>query len=181
MQQFTFYIEYDTEEVLFSSSSEKQKLKAQDQLNIDLEGLYLSKKFTDVILQVAQGGQQFDSHKFLLAARSPVFAAMFETKSTKEAQEGRVIIEDVRAEVIELLLCFLYTGKIDKTKTSGSEELTVELLAAADKYQIDSLKEVCTELLAEKLTFQTMFNFLLVADLYNAPDLKSRVVDFIAK
>lgn len=166
--------------MIFSDKTEKQKFGAQEQLITDLENLYKSKKFADVIL-VAQEGQEFSAHRALLSARSPIFAAMFEHESTKEALEGRVVIEDVRAEVLDLLLNFLYTGKVDKTFAIGNEELAVELLAAADKYQIESLKTICGEQLAAQLTLQSMFHFLLVAELYDAPELKSRAVNFIAQ
>ncbi len=147
----------------------------QQQLVTDLKRLYESKAFADVILQ--SGGEQFPAHKALLTARSPVFAAMFEHPTTKESMEGRVVIEDVSAEVLHLLLTFLYTGAVD----FKSENLTVELLAAADKYQVDSLKAICAERIAAGLTVQTMFPTLLIADLYSAPELKSRTMDFIAQ
>ena len=147
----------------------------QQQLVTDLKRLYESKAFADVILQ--SGCQQFPAHKALLTTRSPVFAAMFEHPTTKESMEGRVVIEDVKAEVLQLLLAFLYTGAVD----FKGENLTVELLAAADKYQVDSLKAICAERIAAGLTVQTMFPTLLIADLYSSPELKSRAMDFIAQ
>ncbi|KAH9391867.1 hypothetical protein TYRP_022365 [Tyrophagus putrescentiae] len=173
--ELTFYLEHDTEEVLFSCRDRYESRgffgvdhQQQQQLVTDLKRLYESKAFADVILQ--SGGEQFPAHKALLTARSPVFAAMFEHPTTKESMEGRVVIEDVSAEVLHLLLTFLYTGV----------NLTVELLAAADKYQVDSLKAICAERIAAGLTVQTMFPTLLIADLYSAPELKSRTMDFIA-
>ena len=72
--------------------------------------------------------QQIPVHKALLAARSPVFAAMFRHEDTKEAQESQVVITDVRAEVFKDLLQHLYTGVKPKCG-----RLTTELLTLADK------------------------------------------------
>ncbi|XP_017463687.1 PREDICTED: TD and POZ domain-containing protein 4-like, partial [Rhagoletis zephyria] len=102
---------------------------------------------------------------------------MFKHSTTKESMEGRVVIKDVSAKVLQLLLAFLYTGLVN---LEGDEELTVELLAAADKYEVDSLKAICSEQLAAGLSAQSMFATLHFAEQYSAPELKSKVVDFIA-
>lgn len=149
---------------------------AQQQIITDLENLYVSKTGADVILQ--SGDCEFPAHKALLIARSPVFASMFKHSTTKESMEGRVVIKDVSAKVLQLLLAFLYTGLVN---LEGDEELTVELLAAADKYEVDSLKAICSEQLAAGLSAQSMFATLHIAELYSVPELKSKVVDFIAK
>ena len=77
---------------------------------------------------VVVGSESIPVHRALLAARSPVFAAMFRHEDTKEAQESQVVISDVRAEVFKDLLHFAYTGVKPKCG-----RLTTELLALADK------------------------------------------------
>ena len=81
-----------------------------------------------VVIGYKEQQQQIPVHKALLAARSPVFAAMFRHKDTKEAQEREVVISDVRAAVFKDLLQYLYTSVKPK-----SGRLTIELLALAHR------------------------------------------------
>lgn len=64
---------------------------------------------------------------FVLAARSPVFQAMFEHEM-EERKHNRVDITDVDHEVLREMLRFIYTGK-----ASNLEKMADDLLAAADK------------------------------------------------
>jgi speckle-type POZ protein len=72
-------------------------------------------------------GTEFQAHKAVLAARSPVFAAMFEHEM-EERKQGRVEITDVETEVLREMLRFIYTGK-----AGGLDKMADDLLAAADK------------------------------------------------
>ena len=92
------------------------------------------KVFTDVDFHVA--GQVFSAHKAVLAARSPVFQAMFQNDMV-ESRTNQATIQDIDAPVFESLLFFIYTGKLD------SESNHEELFLAADKYQVDTLKQLC--------------------------------------
>ena len=81
---------------------------------------------SDVILAV--DGTDFPVHKFVLSVRSPVFAALFHHGDTKEAQEGRVAIEDVHKDTFETFLKHLYL--FEKPK---KELINEQLLMLADK------------------------------------------------
>ena len=63
----------------------------------------------------------------MLASRSPVFEAMFE-HDTIELSEGVIEIPDVRSEVCEEFLRYLYTGKC-----RSACRFADELLVLADK------------------------------------------------
>ena len=89
----------------------------------DYGQLLTSGKFSDVTMVV--GGERFAAHKSILAARSPVFAAMFD-HDTKERQENKVDIPDMDAKVFQELLNFIYTCK-------ANDSMLPELLVAADK------------------------------------------------
>lgn len=94
-------------------------------LNEDLLGLFESQKFSDVILSVS--GREYYAHKAILAARSPVFAAMFEHEM-EEKKQNRVEITDMEHDVLKEMLKFIYSGKV-----SLLEKMADDLLAAADK------------------------------------------------
>ena len=100
-------------------------------------------KMTDVEFLV--GEEAFGAHRSLLSARSPVFAAMF-ASGMKEAETGKVRIEDVDARTFQNLLKFLYTG------TLGTSAIDKELFRMADKYQVETLiKESRSSYVDERL------------------------------
>lgn len=66
-------------------------------------------------------------HKAILAARSPVFYAMF-SDNTIEAKSNQVEITDMTIDVVDQLLTYIYTGKLDKL-----DEYALDLMTAADK------------------------------------------------
>lgn len=92
------------------------------------------KIFTDIEFVVA--GQVFSAHKAIVAARSPVFGAMFQNDMI-ESRTNQVIVQDMDAAVFESFLFFLYTGKL---QPSFHQE---ELFSVADRYQVDTLKRIC--------------------------------------
>lgn len=139
----------------------------------DYGSLLKNGKLSDVILSVS--GVDLPAHRAILAARSPVFAAMFEHEM-KEVTESKVEIPDVEAEVMEELLGFLYTGKVPSMEVYAGE-----LLAAADKYQVDALKSIAEEALCAKLAPDSVQCFLLLADLHSATKLKAKALDYIRK
>jgi len=94
-------------------------------LSDDLGRLFENQKFSDVILSV--NGREFYAHKAILAARSPVFAAMFEHEM-EEKKQNRVEITDMDHEVLGEMLKFIYTGK-----AINLDKMADDLLAAADK------------------------------------------------
>ena len=94
----------------------------------------VNRKMTDVELLV--GKESLGAHRSLLSARSPVFAAMF-ASGMKEAATGQVRIEDVDPATFKQFLKFLYTGTFE---TSAMDK---ELFIIADKYQVETLMELC--------------------------------------
>jgi speckle-type POZ protein len=94
-------------------------------LSEDLGQLFERAPFSDVTLCV--GDRQFQVHKAILAARSPVFNAMFEHEM-EERKQNRVEITDVDQEVMAEMLRFIYTGR-----APNLNKMADELLAAADK------------------------------------------------
>ncbi|XP_044740015.1 speckle-type POZ protein-like, partial [Chrysoperla carnea] len=138
----------------------------------DYEILFETKKFYDVILSVADG-KEFQVHKTILAARSPVFAAMFEHEM-EERKLNRVNITDIDYEILHELLKFIYTGKVDNLQTMAGE-----LFAAADKYAQERLKKLCEKELAANLSTENVMEILVLADLHGANQLKAQAIDFI--
>ncbi|XP_065355154.1 protein roadkill isoform X1 [Calliphora vicina] len=140
-------------------------------LSEDLGNLFDNEKFSDVTLAV--GGREFQAHKAILAARSDVFAAMFEHEM-EERKLNRVAITDVDHEVLKEMLRFIYTGK-----APNLDKMADDLLAAADKYALEKLKVMCEEALCVNLSVETAAETLILADLHSADQLKAQTIDFI--
>lgn len=137
-----------------------------------LENLMESQKFSDVTLKVSD--QIFYAHKCILTSRSPVFEAMF-AHEMKEKIDNVVDIEDVDHEVFREMLRFMYAGKVNNIEIHA-----YKLLAVADRYSIQGLKNLCEESIGEDLTLGNAVRYLKYADDCNAAGLKRQVLDFIA-
>ncbi|XP_031225072.1 speckle-type POZ protein-like isoform X6 [Mastomys coucha] len=161
----------------------------QCRLAEDLGNLWENTRFTDCCFFVR--GKEFKAHKSVLAARSPVFNAMFEhemEECTKlipswsasllvdEASllVNRVEINDLDPEVFKEMMRFVYTGK-----APNLDKMADNLLAAADKYALERLKVMCEEALCSNLSVENVADTLVLADLHSAEQLKAQAIDFI--
>lgn len=155
----------------------------------DLEDIFRSQEFSDVTIYA--NGREFKTHKAILAARSPMFRGMF-SHDMRETKFNRVEVPDVDPDVLEEMLRFIYTGKSsleqrlqikeqkDQKEQEKEQHLAIELLQAANKYQLDRLKLICEEALYKTLSADSVAEILSLADLYNAAQLKNQAIEFIS-
>jgi hypothetical protein len=73
------------------------------------------------------------------------------------------------------MLRYIYTGKVDKSDT-----MAPELMAAAEKYQLEQLKNICEGTLIDGLSVDNAVDLLIMADTYSAAMLKNKTLDFIS-
>ncbi|XP_041493781.1 speckle-type POZ protein-like [Microtus oregoni] len=140
-------------------------------LGDDLGELWKNSSFTDCCLVVA--GQEFRAHKAILAARSPVFRAMFE-RDTEESRKNRIEIHDLKPEVFKAMMDFIYTGKEPVLHSMADAVLT-----AADKYGLERLKVMCESALCRDLSVENAAHTLVLADRHSTGQLKTQVLNFI--
>ncbi|XP_015123829.1 speckle-type POZ protein [Diachasma alloeum] len=140
-------------------------------LRQDMKYLLENHTNTDVILQT--GNKTFKAHKAILSARSPVFAATFKG-DWKENKENKVEVPDMHQDVLGELLTFMYTDETPNLTT-----MAMSLLAAADRYNVESLKSRCEKHLFEYMTVENAAEILETANLHNAERLKKSAVEFI--
>ncbi|XP_057327410.1 speckle-type POZ protein-like [Microplitis mediator] len=133
------------------------------QMAHDYTELYNSKISSDVIINV--GEKEFQAHKIILMARSPVLAAIFSHEMI-EKKDKKLTIRDISPEIFEKVLEYIYTDKV-----TGLEEIADDLLEAADKYQLLSLKIICQESLSETLTVENALKIMTLADRHSAKHL----------
>ena len=94
-----------------------------------------------------------------------------------EAHNDRIEIADFDINVIEQLVCYLQTCKIDES----SEATAYDLLLIADKYDVRGLKLLAQSQLASAIHIETVCATLNVATLVaDAKDLRAACYNFIS-
>jgi speckle-type POZ protein len=112
--------------------------------------------------------EKIGAHTAIVVSGSPVICAMLEENKFKEGVTKEVEIDDIDPLVFKEILRYLYTGRAPKL---DEDDMTEPLFLAADKYQIEALKNLCEQRLIKKLNVKTVVHHLVVAHLYTAPKL----------
>jgi len=158
------------------STNSNLLVNCKNQIGDDLGRFFYDKEFTDIKIQC--GGQSFDCHMVILAARSPVFKAMFQS-NMKEKQTQTVNIDDFKAEVVGEMLNFIYTGNV--SSQDAILDIASELLKVADKYQLDLLKNICEESLCSILKVNNCVEYLVLGDMYDTLKLKEKALRLVVE
>ena len=95
----------------------------------DLGNLLIDDHLSDIVLRV--GDRKFLVHRAILAARSPVFRAMF-TSNMEESVAEEILIEDMEPDVMKELLRCVYTNQVPV-------ECGCDMLIAFDRFGLISL------------------------------------------
>ncbi len=147
----------------------------QKDLAEDLGNMLDSGDTADVLLVC--GDTKFPCHRSLLAARSSVFKTMFYGKGNfKERKTGQVVIEEFKPEEVKQFLKFIYVGECN-----FSEVDPWQILAMADKYDVQGLKKTCGLVLKESLSKNNCLEYVDKACLFKINDLISACVDLARK
>uniref|UniRef100_A0A0D9X9Y2 BTB domain-containing protein n=1 Tax=Leersia perrieri TaxID=77586 RepID=A0A0D9X9Y2_9ORYZ len=130
------------------------------------------------------GGETFPAHRAVLAARSPVFKAeLFGCMA--EATSSCITLHEIEPVTFRALLRFIYTDDLreDIDKLDGSPVDTTfhhDLLAMADRYELDGLKLLCARRLLCNMTANSVADTLVCNETYNCPEMKIKCMDFFA-
>jgi len=159
------------------STNSNLLVHCQKQVGEHLGQFFTDKQFTDI--KILCEGQSFECHMAILAARSPVFMAMFQS-DMKEKETRTVTIDDCKAGVVGEMLNFIYTGNVSSSHNSLSD-IASELLEAADKYQLDLLKNICEESLCSTLKVINCVEYLVLGDMYHTSKLKKTALRLVVE
>ncbi|XP_014227693.1 speckle-type POZ protein-like [Trichogramma pretiosum] len=88
---------------------------------------------------------------------------------------GPLDYDDISNMILVELLRYIYTGGVETREVS----LVIDLLTAADKYQVNELKNKCEELLNSNLSTENALEILKIADKYDMKSFKKIATDFI--
>ena len=129
----------------------------------------------DVILEVGSGDHQarLKAHRIVLCAASPFFFNALNSEM-KEKKEGVIRLEEMTKDVMEEVLEYLYTGRVDL-----SEATACDLMAAADYFLLPTLKELCSNVIAQALSYSSCIAAYYLAVRYRCKELQKKAKDFI--
>ncbi|XP_014662733.1 PREDICTED: speckle-type POZ protein A-like [Priapulus caudatus] len=120
----------------------------------------------------------FQAHKSVLSIQSPVFALTFDhNKYLPDLPVGHshLRIKDFDGDTVREMLTYIYTGHTDKLT-----EMAHLLLPAAEKYQLEGLKDEAVRELMYNMTTKNVVNTLLLADKHSIVPLKQKSLDYIS-
>ncbi|KAK1355285.1 BTB/POZ and MATH domain-containing protein 3 [Heracleum sosnowskyi] len=139
---------------------------------------------SDILFRV--GEESFRAHKLILAARSPVFRAQF-FGLVGNTKMDQVTLEDIEPSIFKAMLMFLYSDELpdipefsNSTMDSASTVTLQHLLAAADRFGLDRLKQLCESKLCEEVSIDTVATTLSLADQHRCSQLKAVCLKFAA-
>jgi len=117
---------------------------------------------TDVVLCV--GKNKIYCHKLVLGMTSKFFERMF-LSDMKESRSSEIELKGFDLHTIKSVISFMYKDKIE------NNEINVEVLAAADMYQVLRLKDICSSRLAKTINFTNVSKIWQCAYSHNVEDL----------
>ncbi|XP_055332506.1 BTB/POZ domain-containing protein 6-like [Paramacrobiotus metropolitanus] len=139
---------------------------------LDLKRLWESQTLSDCTLVCA--GQEFPVHRAILAAQSPVFAAMFQNDML-EKSSGVCKIDDIGADVLEMMLNFVYT------RAPVEADNLTDLWRAADKYDMEDLRAECVHRMTNSITAHNALQYFTLACERGLTKLKMAAGKFIGQ
>ena len=122
-------------------------------------------------------GKEYKCHKVILASVSDVFQTMFKSGKFIESREKCVIAEKKASlDVFERFLRFIYNGTIQDL-----EKYAFELYQIADRYQVLSLREICSRFLQSCLNVENVLDALLMGYCSSDQNLEHGAMEMIVK
>ena len=105
----------------------------------------------DVTFKTSDGGS-VSAHRVIVAAGSPVFHAML-YGNMKESSQREIELPNIDSNMLKSLFRYLYCGHIQTSLTD-----CLELLQAADYFNVSELKTTCHEMIEREMAFSFEFN-----------------------
>ena len=114
-------------------------------LPTSLKRLLTLEETTDITVVGADGKNPVRAHKAVLASASDFFMRMFFgecSESWEENAEGVVKLEEFSSDAIRMIVDIVYTGRAEVSQSHGYK-ISLELLGAADFFNIPQLEKAC--------------------------------------
>ena len=140
----------------------------------DLAGLLQCNELADATLKCAD--TEILCHRAILAARSSVFRAQF-SANMLERKTGCVTIKDIHPEILRTLVNYIYTNSVDCGE--DNHDKAVNLVWAADKYDLQGLKAQAAAIVVKGLTIQNCVEGYVQGQLLELAMLRDAAMDLI--
>ncbi|XP_037071069.1 ankyrin repeat and BTB/POZ domain-containing protein 2-like [Pollicipes pollicipes] len=121
-------------------------------------------------------GRVFYAHKIILINASPRFKQMLNSKFC-DGNPPIVQINDIRYDIFELVMHFLYKGGCQQLAVGQTDVL--ELMAAANFFQLDRLLRFCEARCAKLVDLDNIVSMYIHAKVYNAAQLLEYCQSFL--
>ncbi|KAF8401677.1 hypothetical protein HHK36_012623 [Tetracentron sinense] len=118
-------------------------------------------------------GKRFYAHRICLLASSDAFRAMFDG-GYREKDARDVEIPNIRWEVFELMMRYIYTGSVEVTL-----DIAQDLLRAADQYLLEGLKRLCEYAIARDISLDNVSSMYELSEAFTALSLRNACILFI--
>ncbi|XP_012682181.3 kelch-like protein 29 [Clupea harengus] len=132
-----------------------------------------AKEFTD--LKIIVEGKEFEVHQNVVASCSLYFKDLVKRSSgeTRCGEKLELRMSSISAEVLELLLEFVYTGSLVIHAANAKT-----LLEAANRFQFNTFCKVCVSFLEKQLTAGNCLGVLAMAEAMQCTELHSMAKAF---
>ena len=112
-------------------------------------------------------------HKIVLCLGSEYYQKMFSGHFIEG--NGKVVVTDVSSSTMIKVLQYLYVGDINEA------DVDIDLLYAADKYEIAKLQSFSESVILKRLNIETVFDIALAANNCGSKDFKNCVSRFLCQ
>jgi len=153
----------DKKETYSSCQHSKKLLSRMDEMRGD-----------DFDIQIIVKGETINAHKIILKASSKYFQGLFNS-GMREAIDDKITIEDFEFDIINSLVNFLYTSKLEVTSDN-----VFAMYQASDLYEIETARNFCSQFLIDSLTHRNCFELFFAARLYTNKRLMNEIIKFIS-
>ncbi|KAL5019275.1 hypothetical protein ScPMuIL_004997 [Solemya velum] len=116
------------------------------------------------------------AHCVIIAARCNWFRRAL-MSGMRESIDKKITVHDTNPELFQLFLEYLYSGQIDTNELS-TEQLA-DVMALADRYEMDCVKSLCEQSLKHHMDEQTVLYLLSLADQLHAKTLKESTLNYL--
>jgi len=110
-------------------------------------------------------------HKVILAAKSVGFASMI------SAYPSMGMVNDMDCSTLQTLVQFIYGGFVNISNLNPTS--IMKLLTAAEKYQVEMVKEGLEAALIKNMTIDSVVDFLIISEELHLTELKDVAKNFI--
>ncbi|KAG5670649.1 hypothetical protein PVAND_000897 [Polypedilum vanderplanki] len=151
--------------------AENAELKSKLGFFEDIETVIKSDELKDFTIKTDY--EEFKAHRFVLAARSSVFADMFKENIHAECLN----LVDVTAKIFRVILDFIYKNKIPENEDVDF----FKLLKACERLKIEKLKTFAAEKLINKVNNENALEVLTLSIKFGFEELQKKSFLIIKK